>query len=71
MSQDNLFSSSFQPPSQPIFDPNSGLYGPNIPIQFAASVPHRQQSQPHLSINFQASPFQQSMIQSSCKFIGH
>ncbi|KAG0762865.1 hypothetical protein G6F57_005378 [Rhizopus arrhizus] len=66
MSQDNLFSSNFQPPSQPIFDPNSGLYGPNISIQFAASVPHRQQSQPHLSVNFQASPFQQSMIQSSC-----
>ncbi|KAG1142363.1 hypothetical protein G6F37_010774 [Rhizopus arrhizus] len=66
MSQDNLFSSSFQSPSQQIFDPSAGLYRTDIPLQFAASVPHRQQPQPQpqpqqqydLPLHFQSSSFQ-------------
>ena len=79
MSQDNLFSSSFQSPSQQIFDPSAGLYRTDIPLQFAASVPHRQQPQPQpqpqpqqqydLPIHFQSSSFQNPdvAIPSSCK----
>ncbi|KAG1047012.1 hypothetical protein G6F43_010521 [Rhizopus delemar] len=66
MSQDSLFSSSFQSPSQQIFDPSTGLYRTDIPLQFAASVPHRQQPQPpsqpqqqyDLPLHFQSSSFQ-------------
>lgn len=77
MSQDSLFSSSFQSPSQQIFDPSTGLYRTDIPLQFAASVPHRQQPQPpsqpqqqyDLPLHFQSSSFQnpEVAIPPSCK----
>ncbi|ORE07947.1 hypothetical protein BCV72DRAFT_204590 [Rhizopus microsporus var. microsporus] len=80
MPQENLFSQNFQPPQpQHIFDPNTGLYQADMPLQFAASVPHRQpqhsstppqrqQGPPHQPLAFQHAPFQnpEVMMPPSC-----
>lgn len=75
MPQENLFPQNFQPPQpQHIFDPNTGLYQADMPLQFAASVPHRQpqhsspppqrqqQGPPHQSLAFQHAPFQNADV---------
>ncbi|KAG1469649.1 hypothetical protein G6F56_003136 [Rhizopus delemar] len=56
MSQDNLFSQSFQSQPHQMFDPNPGLYQSDLPLQFASSVPRL--PQPHLSMDYQPSSYQ-------------
>ncbi|KAI9269356.1 hypothetical protein BY458DRAFT_436683 [Sporodiniella umbellata] len=64
MSQENPFSQSFQSQPHPVFNPGSGLYQTELPLQFAASVPHR--SQPPVSLDFQQASYRSPDSIMSC-----